>query len=489
MQTASPPVPGILSQTAAVSAGAVVARCVSVVRGVALARLLDPTGYGQLNGLLLVAEYGDRSHLGTLNAMGRNAPISIGAGDLEEAEAIAGAALFVTLCTSTIVTVGILIAAILSPWPMKQRIALALMGPVVFCSQLHLFQNILARTRLRMHLMSGLRMWNAVAQLVFAVGCGFLWGLPGVVGGVAIGTLLTVILGNRRLGGYPRIKTDWARVKGLLRIGLPLVWITSMYTVLESLGRIAVLRWLGTAQLGQFAIALVAVSVMAFIPSAVGQVLSPRIMRAYGRKETQGVEFLLREPILLLGLLLPIVGGIGAVAMPWAVATFLPRFEAAIVPGQILLLNFTPYALRAFSSEVLVASSRLYRIALLQSLGIVLLAGLVAISLTMGWGIVGVAGSTAIVYWAYGVSMMAAALRVRRKQPGEIARFVSSALIPTVWIAFVCVFLRLAAASLDKNVASLGWSMVSVLTIALASSPLLWFAIQRLKLLRRAQSQ
>jgi len=259
-----------------------------------------------------------------------------------------------------------------------------------------------------------------------------------------------------------------------MRLGVSLLWITSLYVLLASVDRIIVLKWLGPKDLGYYAIALLAVSLMAFIPGAAGTVFSPRIMRAYGNgSRTSDIGNFIKKPILLLSTTLPIMAGLGAAAMPYVVFRLLPSFLPAVFPAQILLLSYTPYAARSFSGEILIASKLIVRIATLQLIGLALAVIVDIVAVDMGMGLAGIASGTGLVYWFFGVSMVIMALRAIDAGYRDIAVFIIKIIVPPVWMIAVMLFGYFVLTLTGYKDVSMIGGVLMVGIVSLASTPLI----------------
>ncbi len=426
-------VPTIARQIASMTSAAIGSKAIGMIRGIILARVLGPTGYGTLNGLTLITTYSELSHLGTLNAMARDMPIAIGAGDRRGADHTGKVAFSFSVLTAALVAVVVICYALLADIALPLRVALVGMGLLVLSQRLLRYLQTRARVEMEFHLVALLRLGNVALQLILCVALAIPFGVVGAVFGILIAQAIVTLVGWRSFKKRITPVFDWKRLKPLMRLGLSLLWITSLYTVLNSIDRLLILKWLGTEQLGVYAIALLAVSLMAFVPCAVGQVISPRIMRAYGGG--QSVTHLLRQPILLLSLLLPIIGGVGAAMVPFVITRLLPAYSGAIVPSQVLLLSYTPYAARSFAAEVLVASDLISRIAMLQIVGLVIAIAVCGSALMAGHGIVGVSCGMAAMYWFFGISILVAAERAVASPPMAVVRLLLRVILPTFWVA------------------------------------------------------
>jgi O-antigen/teichoic acid export membrane protein len=411
-------------------------------------------------------------------------PIEIGAGHDVEARRIGDTSFWFSLLTAALVSALIIPIALLSGFSLTLKVSLLLISLLIISQQLETYFYTYYRIEMRFHTIGVMRAISALLQLAFAISLGLSYGVKGVIGGILAGQSIAVLLMVRGANLQFKPTIDYSILKALLSVGLSMLWINALFLVLASIGRIFILRWMGTELLGIYAVALLAVSLMAFVPGAVGQVVSPRVMRSYGQGDTEGLKLMLEAPANLLSLLLPVMGGLGALLMPCVVYYFLPEYASSVLPAQILLLSYTPFGLRNFATEILIANNQIHQIGIVQILGVALAVLIYIFTSYVGLGVVGIAAGTAAVYWFFGITIIVRADRTLGHEGKMILNHILKLILPSIWVIFVVVFLTIVCRWGSLSITSVSISSAMVGTLLLASSPLILYGWRRYQFYR-----
>ncbi len=192
----------------------------------------------------------------------------------------------------------------------------------------------------------------AVGVIVLALG----GGVVAAAACYAAGSALVVVVAERwvRRLGVRRARMDRSGWRPLVRAGVPIGLIGLLLTVLLRLD-VTMLSFLtNAATVGVYAVAFRLVEATQFLGSAVGGAMLPWLARGsidLGR----GYAIALKA---LNALLAPIGLALALFAAPIIDLLYGPKFEAAVVPLQILAAIVLLYGINSFASTVMIARDR-----------------------------------------------------------------------------------------------------------------------------------
>ena len=301
--------------------------------GVLQGRLVAPATLGLFTGIGLSLRYAPFLQLGILDGLYRELPYHIGRGDRPRAEALASAAQAWALAVGGLYALALLAVG---GWNLAQGHRWMAAGwvtnaalAVVFYYKTYYLQ-LTFRTA---HDFSRL----ALANVVESVGSLLLLGLVAWLNfyGLCLRALLAGALGTALLFAWRPIRAGpaWnaAHLKHLLKIGLPIFGVGQLYAWWSVLNSTLVLKFAGIEGMGLYAMVMMANTAIEFIPSAVNQVVHPRMAERYGQAHRVGD--LLRiswKPMVLTAVgLVPIVAAAWWLVPP-VVRFLIPKYAAAI---------------------------------------------------------------------------------------------------------------------------------------------------------------
>ncbi len=365
--------------------GNLVSAVLRLVGGVLLGRLVEPSTLGLFNGIALALGYAPFLQLGILNGLNRELPYYAGRGDQERVRELASAAQAWGLLVGGVVCAGLLGVA---GWNLAEgRLwqaagwgTNALLGIALFYNT-HYLQNTF-RTSHDFARLSLVGVVENVAALA-------LLGVVAVLNfyGLCLRALVTAGVSTLLLFLWRplRVKPKWnlSHLKHLLIIGAPIFAVGQLYGWWGLINSTLVLKMAGTEGMGLYSMVLIAGSTLELVPSAVWQVVYPRMAEEYGRSNSvAALSRMVRRPMVITA-----VGLIPVVALAWwmvgpAVRLAVPAYAAAIPAMQWSLLIALVTSFQPLSSVFnVVRRQDLY----VAALGIGIAAyGLVLWSLTRG---------------------------------------------------------------------------------------------------------
>ena len=313
--------------------GNMVSMVLRMAAGMLQGRLVMPATLGLFTGIGLSLRYAPFLQLGILDGLYRELPYHIGRGDRPRAEALASAAQAWAL---TVGSLYALVLLVIGAWNLAHGRGWMAAGwftnamlAVVFYYKTYYLQ-LTYRTA---HDFSRLALMNVVES----VGSLLLLALVAWLNfyGLCLRALLTGALGTALLFVWRpiRVRPTWnfADLKHLLKIGLPIFGVGQLYAWWSVLNSTLVLKFAGVEGMGLYAMVMMANTAIDFIPSAVNQVVQPRMAERYG--QTHRVGDLLRiswKPMVLTATGLVPVVAVAWWLVPPVVRFLIPAYAAAI---------------------------------------------------------------------------------------------------------------------------------------------------------------
>jgi len=366
------------------------------------ARWIGPEGFGVWNVLYLFLLYGVLVTLGVPSGMNREVPMLNGKGREDHAHLVANVALWFVLATSLL---GAFATTLILSFGLVSTIStasLVAMGVLFLTWYVYQYFQMRLRSTIRFRQMT-------IQQVVFA---GLLplvvlpltnsYKLTGFISGQAFVAFLAILVIYRISSFHIEFQFDWSILRRLMKIGFPIMAAGLLFTLLISIDRWVILRFLGVESLGQYTLAILSVSILSLLPAVISQQLYPRMAFRFGStgEKRSLLPIVLRQSLASMGVTLPLITAV-FLSMPFFVETFLPDYVAGIRAARIVLVGLAFLPLTGGFGNYLNTVGRQVLYLLIISTAIVLNLGLDILFVKKGMGINGVAMGAAITYFIY----------------------------------------------------------------------------------------
>lgn len=249
------------------------------------ARLADPAMLGLFNGIGLVTGYVPFLNLGALNGLNRELPYYIGRGEKERALDLAATAKAWSIIVGGFVAAVLCIIAIwyciAGKWDLAGGWFTYAVGVwVLFYGQM--FLQVLYRTHGDFARLSIINVIQNTCSLIFVVFIS-LFGFYGLC--IRSVLVALVLLGLTWWWRPLKVPALWNTQNfiHLLKVGAPIFVVGQLYAWWIVLDSTLALKYVGAQGFGFYQLAIIAGQAMEIIPSALGQILYPRMAQEYGR--------------------------------------------------------------------------------------------------------------------------------------------------------------------------------------------------------------
>lgn len=376
---------------------------------------LGPANWGLWQILSLILMYGPNAHLGTLNGMNREVPLLKGQGEPEKALRAQSASLGFLLMTTILTT--LVFAGAMARWapPHLTHLTFHLL-PLFMLTQFYIWLQIYLKSNAQFALVSKQLFVFALLLAGLAIPLTLWQGLVGFIWGQFFATLGTILLILRTFPIDIMPRVDWAESWRLIRVGAPIMVVGLLFTLMTTVDRWAITTFLGAEQLGFYSISLMASSILNMLPTVVAEQIYPRMVEAWGRTRqvaivrTWTVRQILLSSAVTLVAIVPV-----AIAAPWGVSLFLPKFLPGLPAIYPMLLPPLFLALAGGFGNALNTLSKQHIYLAVQAASLPVLVAVTFVFIKAGWGIVGVAWANAVAFGLYALGLAIVGLWTMRR--------------------------------------------------------------------------
>ncbi len=388
-----------------------VVRVALMLRGLIALRLMTPYSYGAWNALSLILDYGALAPLSTQAGLDQAVPGRIVSGPSAALDRLKRAGLFnIVLLTGlfAVASVGYLSrhqSQLHTYWGSRGLVLAAATVALINLSNYHL-------TLLRSHGRIGaVSMWFVLQAGVGTVlGLGLIpwldaWGLlAGWLAGTALGVSYVRAQGRGLVPIVPRASEDCGL---LLRVGLPMYLYTASSTVMRSLDRLVILRFLGTMKLGYYSLSVMVLGLLLYLPDSVSYVLYPYFLRRYhsAGDDPAAIRGTAVRSLQVLAVVMPGLCGLLFLVARDGAALLLPHYLPGIRAARIMCFAAGAIALANVSSVLLMTLGRSRWLVTVAGIVTVLGAGVDYTVVRLGYDISGVAWATLGIFTVAGLLM------------------------------------------------------------------------------------
>lgn len=413
------------------------ARAALLGRAVMAMAALGPGGFGGLNALNLILDYGAYAPCGVLQGLDLELPAAAERGAAAEAAALLRGAWLVVTIGGALFAAGLIAFLSLGAGSAAHALGWApplLMLVAALLQLAILYQGSALRAYGRFGALSAATAAQALVGSALGVALVWRFGISGLIAGWIAGCLVALVM-MRRAWPAPLVPGAPARGRALLGLGLPVFGYFLATLVLRSVDRMAFLRF-GTAEsLGLYSLGITTAGLVLYLPESAGAVLYPRIAAAaHGARDLARTRAEVDRAQRALALVLPPVVALGAL---WAapVIAAVPRLQAygGGVPAlRILVTGALLLGAGAIPGYLLLGLGRSRQLLAVAVAGAALTATIVFLTAARDPRPAPVALAAAAGDLAFAAAIVALAARELRSGAGDRMRFVVASLLPAL---------------------------------------------------------
>ncbi len=370
---------------------------VNVVSAILMRLFLGPLQVGVWAFMQIILNYSEYANLGATNAIIREIPFYNGKGDVDKSERIKNTVFSFSICTSLMVSAGLIGYAFWKRTALPEGMFYALLftaGLVLLHRFNSLLLNIL-RAYKRFDIAAKQMFYSAVVNAVLIALLAYQYKLYGFMLAMCLSFIFNAvyILKNVRINF--RFSVQMRELRPLITYGFPMMVISVVSTLFDTVDRIMIAKFLGLEALGFYSIAMMTSAYVYSVPNAISIVIVPNLHEKFGVREDKAdlKGYLLNSDFAFSGAM-PVLIGFGFFLAPILVQTILPKFALGVSALRLLVLGTyfmtmsQNYSLFLYAIKKHLAFFPLF----LLSFSVAILFNLFAIK--RGYGIEGVAVAT-----------------------------------------------------------------------------------------------
>lgn len=432
--------------TAGIALSQYLSRFVQMFRGIIAARLLGPATYGSWNALLLVLDYGILTQLGLQQGLDQEIPSSLAKDTPADSDRLkrGGVGGMVVLW---LVFAALMLGYVLYKprrWVEGWGVAgVGLMVVAVLLQELIFYHGTLLRSHGRIGAVSVTLSVQAIVGGLAGLALLYPMGAWGLLVGWLIGQVVALVYIRVQAAPVaPFSLRPNAGTKQLLVRGFPIFLFLAATTLLKSIDRIMILKYLSVEALGYYSVGLMGVSMLLYLPESIAYVLYPRLIARFtetGDAARTAADMV--RPLAVVAWLMPLIIGVVVFWVREMIQLFLPEYEPGVRAVSILLFGTLGLALASIPSFYIMAIHKQVRLVPLALLAVVADVTLILLFLNAGAKVEGVALAVSLGYGLYGLGILGYAAMYAADTTRARIGFVLRNAVPSVLTVLLCVSL------------------------------------------------
>ena len=468
----------------------VVTQAVSLVRGIILPVLFQPSQLGVWNLMNVILNYGANSHLGLLHGMNKTIPYLRGQKKSQKIAEVKNSIFWMNLllglfaCGITM-TVSFFV-------PGVYALSLRIIALCIFSQQIYLYLFGILRAENKFGLASkgsaGFSIISTALVVLFAVL--FSAKLSGALLGIVCAFVIVVAYWLLKIRARFTLQVNWNIIRENFSVGLPIIIVGLIDVLFLSIDRWVIAIKLGEAPLGYYALGVMAANLLGSFLGPVISVLYPHTLERFAvAKNLLDMKQHLIVPIRILGTILVIIQGAAIIGIPLLIQLFLPKYLQSIPVLQVLLCGAFFWSIASVSGTFLIAINKQNCLIAIQVIAALTTIIIDVLLLKADYGILGVAIGTALGYCIYGLGYTLIAVRMVLEGKKEHLRFFGQLLTP-----FGALILAVVVGNcfIGEGTDVLSYLFTASLRISLLMSVLLlsiWFVNREINIMARIRAE
>jgi len=332
----------IVKQASIYTIASYVAQVFDVFNGILVRRFLGPANMGIWSLLQVVLNYAKHSAVGVTTATARDVPYYREKGDFEKADRIKNVVFSFTVLTACVTAAGIVIYALAKRGSYGQSFFYGLLAvaPLIILQRLYHLRVVLLRALKDFVFVSKLNVVSSVLSVLFTITLTWKFKLYGLFLGLILNYLGLILWIRIRSGQQFAFELNFKELSPIFSLGLAMLLYDVLTTILLSVDRIMIAKFMGLEALGIYSIALMAGNFLYGLPNMLSVVLFPHLQEMYAKRDDhRDLAKFITQPTLVLAYLFPCVIALVWFAAAWIFPILLPDYSSGIPALRYFILG------------------------------------------------------------------------------------------------------------------------------------------------------
>ncbi len=389
----------IISQAGLYTFSAQLVQLITLVAAILSRKFLGPAQMGIWATLQIVVEYSKYSTFGMLHGVAREIPYYMGKGKIEIAEEIKNVIFTTILSGSLLIGVGIFLFAFVTREKFMPEVTngLFLTSGIIVLQRLNDFMVQLLRCYKKFELASSQMISSAIVNAILVAFLTYWFKIYGFIWALGLSFIFNILYIHLHNNFHLRFQFNAKRFKKLVIFGFPIMMIGILTTVLRSVDKIMVVRFLGFDALGFYSIAFMASTYIASFATSIAIVIIPHFQEKFSVTDNpQDLKNFLFKVSDAYALATPAIIGAIWFGAPFAVTVLIPKFIPGIEAMRLLSMSMFFFSLSQPYSDFLITIKKHFLLFPLLAVTSAVALGLNYWVIHRGFGIAGVACATSI---------------------------------------------------------------------------------------------
>lgn len=406
------------------------------------AALLGPALYGIWMAVRLILIYIPALEFGVLDGAYRNLPFLRGKGEaIGTVNAIKNTCGIFVIFLGLVCAIGIWFASFFPVFDQVSAHALKFVALTGGFFLLERYCTIILKTENRFAEVSIITALKPTIIFIGAISI-FWFGFEGLLYGTLLASMITAIYGLYCIRFFPKIRDSLTSLLPLMKIGMPIMLVSLAQRFFMTSDRIVILGLIGTTQLGYYGIGT-SITRLVVVAQMAWPVLYPRMTEEFGKTgDAASLKKYIGAPNILMALVLPVVVGIGCLALPKLIEAFLPEYIPGVKAAQVVIFGAVFWTLSGMGSYLLITIGR-------QVLNLIIFVSCFVVTFALqyflvsfGLGIEGAALGTVLGNLLLTILVISIVMKYCRSSSREIAVLLLKILSPVFYVIVVLVSIQ-----------------------------------------------
>ena len=351
----------VVGQVGIYSSAFALTQFVSVVGALITRYFLGPLQTGVWSLVQVILSYIDYANLGATYAIPIEIPFKRAQGKLEEMDRMKNVMFSFSFLTSVLFSAGLLVYAFVRrPYiPKELFYGLLIATGLVILQQLNNVLISFLRAYKNFKLAGKQMALSSVVNFVLVAALSSIFKLYGFMWAMVLSFIFNIAYILYHEDFHFRWTLNAKVLKGLIQYGFPLMLLTLAGTVLLTIDKMMIAKYLGLEALGLYSIAVMTSGFICSVPNSIGVVLLPNVSEKYAEGENvRDLRGYLTKSNHVFSVLMPILIGLGWFVVPLVIHLLLPKFLGGIEALKYLALSTFFVGLTQTYSNAIVVSKK-----------------------------------------------------------------------------------------------------------------------------------